>query len=103
MEPCLTWDHALMSADGPTPWESRYTVLVFPGGGIVCMPLVVVVIRSVFVAGDGNGRVVDSIDVGLPIAIAVLGYAAMMMSAPRSGRVPSALRNPMNQFAPPFR
>lgn len=74
-----------------------------PGGGIVCMPLVVVVIRSVFVAGDGNGRVVDSIDVGLPIAIAVLGYAAMMMSAPRSGRVPSALRNPMNQFAPPFR
>lgn len=83
--------------------EPLYGLGVPGGGGIVCMPLVVVVIRSVFVAGDGNGRVVDSIDVGLPIAIAVLGYAAMMMSAPRSGRVPSALRNPMNQFAPPFR
>lgn len=83
--------------------EPLYGLGVPGGGGIVCMPLVVVVIRSVFVAGDGNGRVVDSIDVGLPIAIAVLGYAAMMMSAPRSGRVPSALRNPMHQFAPPFR
>ena len=67
--------NALGKADS---WGEKYTVPIFPAV-IVCAVLIVLIARSVLVIKQSAGRAIDSIDVYLPVATAVSGYAAMVM------------------------
>lgn len=90
--------NALGKADS---WGKKYTVPIFPAV-IVCAVLIVLIARSVLVIKQSVGRAIDSIDVYLPVATAVSGYAAMVMLSSSIERQSPAFRNPVNQFIVAF-
>ena len=94
--------NALGKADS---WGEKYTVPIFPAV-IVCVVLIVLIARSVLVIKQSVGRAIDSIDVYLdvylPVATAVSGYAAMVILSSSMEHQSPAFRNPVNQFIVAF-
>lgn len=90
--------NALGKADS---WGEKYTVPIFPAV-IVCAVLIVLIARSVLVIKQSVGRAIDSIDVYLPVATAVSGYAAMVILSSSMEHQSPAFRNPVNQFIVAF-